>query len=165
MKKKGLLVIVGILFCFTSVFSQERTGKIGLSTNVQELQFDLIVPIWITKNITINPSFGFLGATKQALDISLGLGIRKYLSEDKFSPYIGLRGAGFFMKPHKGDTSSDFLTGLFLGGEYFIESRFSIGVEGQINATFSDKYSNRFGNPDGINFNTATALYATFYFK
>lgn len=163
--KKSRLLVVGILFCLTSAFSQERTGKIGLSANVQELQFDLIVPVWVTQNISINPSFGFLGATKQAIDISLGLAIRQYLSEDKFSPYIGLRGAGFFLKPNKGDNSTDFLAGLFLGGEYFIDSRFSIGVEGQINATFSDKYSNRFGNPDGINFNTATALYATFYFK
>jgi hypothetical protein len=40
----------------------------------------------------------------------------------------------------------------------------SFGVEAQGNFTKSDKNSLRYGNPDGLNFNTATMISATIYF-
>lgn len=51
-----------------------------------------------------------------------------------------------------------------LGGDYFLSPQFSLGVEAQFNFTISHENSQRFGNPDGTSFNTATAVNAAFYF-
>jgi len=61
-------------------------------------------------------------------------------------------------------TNVDIVGGLAFGAEYFIADHFSLGVEAQGNCTKSDKNSYRYGNPDGFNFNTATAVSATIYF-
>jgi hypothetical protein len=53
---------------------------------------------------------------------------------------------------------------LAFGAEYFIDPRFSIGIELQGNATKSDKNSMRFGNPGNWNFNLATMVSANMYF-
>ncbi|MCK4462246.1 MAG: hypothetical protein KAW46_10605 [candidate division Zixibacteria bacterium] len=45
-----------------------------------------------------------------------------------------------------------------------MQDHFSVGVEAQVNAVFSDEHSYLFGNPNGTNINTAAAVMATFYF-
>ena len=54
--------------------------------------------------------------------------------------------------------------GMLAGGESFLNSSFSLSVEVQLNLSFSDELSDRFGNPDGTNLNTATVLSGAFYF-
>lgn len=51
-----------------------------------------------------------------------------------------------------------------VGAEAFLVPSFSLGVEAQLNATFSDDNSARFGNPGNLNLNTAAAVTATVYF-
>ncbi len=60
--------------------------------------------------------------------------------------------------------SSSSLSSSFAGGEYFFSSSFSVGIEAQLNLTFSDKNSVRFANPGGTNLNTGSVIYASIYF-
>jgi hypothetical protein len=66
--------------------------------------------------------------------------------------------------PGEGDSVTDIIAGLGFGGDFFLDEQFSLGVELQGNFTFSDEGSMRFGNPGGINFNTASQITASIYF-
>jgi hypothetical protein len=59
---------------------------------------------------------------------------------------------------------SDLILGPSFGGEYYFNKNFSVGIELQLNVVLSGEKSMRFSNPDGMNINTATALFATIYF-
>lgn len=50
------------------------------------------------------------------------------------------------------------------GAEYFFDDQLSLGIEAQLNFSKSADNSGRFGNPGGLNANTATMLFATIYF-
>jgi hypothetical protein len=76
----------------------------------------------------------------------------------------GGRRPGALFNSTKGQKrTTDLVCDWALGGECFIDSHFSLGVEMQLESSLSDKNAMRFGNPDGTNFNTATAERATIY--
>lgn len=158
------LTIAMILTSATSAQKLNRVGKIGLSAAVQGEQMDVLVPIWASQNLALVPSVGFASASDAAKDLRLGLGIRGALRSGKLAPYVGARFQMFALMPDNGTTRTDWVVGPMFGGEYFFEEHFSVGVEAQLNIAFSDKYSLRFGNPDGTDVNTATTVMATFYF-
>jgi len=86
------------------------------------------------------------------------------------APYVGLKLGTILNFPSSENsvdskTKVDLLGGLAFGAEYFFTENFSLGVEAQGNFTKSDENSFRFGNPDGLNFNTATMISATIYFN
>ncbi|NIT55304.1 MAG: hypothetical protein GWN00_03390 [Aliifodinibius sp.] len=84
---------------------------------------------------------------------------------DRVASYVGGRAGAFFNLPSgNAEETTDWLLGLALGGEYFLNPRFSIGVEAQANFAISDDSSGRFGNPGGLSLNTATAIFASIYF-
>jgi len=102
-------------------------------------------------------------------DLGIGLAARKYLKVEKIAPYLGVKAGALINIPSKNNelddsTLVDKLLGLNAGAEYFIDEKFSFGVEAQGNFTLSDSKSQRFGNPGKINFNTGTAITATVYF-
>jgi len=107
---------------------------------------------------------GFINISDAGSDISLGVLARLNMLEGKAIPYVGLRLGALHFVPKDGESVTDFIAGLAVGGEYFLAQKFSLGVEGQFNFAKSDKNSSRFNNPDGTNFNTASAVSATFYF-
>ena len=148
----------------TNAQELNREGKIGLSAALQGEQMDVLVPIWSTQNLAFVPSVGFASASDAAKDLRLGLGIRGALRSGKLAPYVGAHVQMFALMPDGGSTRTDWVVGPMFGGEYFFEEHFSVGVEAQLNFAFSDRYSLRFGNPDGTNINTATTVMATFYF-
>ena len=116
-----------------------------------------------------NIAFDLKFAEKIGTDFGIALVPRFYLKKDKIAPYFGLRAGVLINKPSSEnevdtETKLDLLGGVAFGGEYFLSDYFSFGVEVQGNLTKSDKNSNRFGNPDGINFNTGTLISATVYF-
>ncbi len=167
--KKNLLNLItllsGMLILFSSSLNaQSRTGLIGASASLQDLQLDLNIPIWVGEQTVIAPSLGLVSISDRATDWGIGTAVRAYYNDKKVSPYAGARFGYFIFSPKNGDTITDFLFGLILGGEYFLDPRFSIGGELQLNITKSGEFSNRFGNPDGTNINTATAAYLTIYF-
>jgi hypothetical protein len=138
--------------------------KVGLSASLQDNQADILVPIWLGSYISISPGFGINWVQDGGTDLRLMLIPRFYFTKKKISPFIGLRLGVLQAIPSVGSNTTDFLAGLTFGGEYFLDSHFSFGIESQANMTISDDKSTRFGNPGKSNLNTATAIFATVYF-
>jgi len=168
MKNKIILLITVLSLLTKLTYSQDKM-LVGLSATLQSSQFGIMVPMWLAKRFVIAPSFETKFVEKVGADISIGLVPRFYLNDEQLSPYFGLKIGTIINIPSSNneidtDKKFDFIGGLAFGAEYFFNDNFSMGVEAQGNFTKSDKNSNRFGNPDGINFNTATMIIATIYF-
>lgn len=168
MKRVIILTLLVIFVALTTVFSQ-TTRKIGLSGSLQSNQLGISLPMWLGEKFVLAPSVGFQYAEKIGSDLSIGLSPRFYLKNEQLAPYFGLKVGASMNMPASDNTIDnttkvDLLGGLAFGAEYFIAEHFSLGVEAQGNFTKSDKNSNRYGNPDGLNFNTATMVSATIYF-
>lgn len=165
--KRKILPLILILFS-TMLYSQE-SKQVGISGSIQDNQFGILVPIWFGEKFVVAPAFDLKFAEKIGTDFGIVLAPRFYLKKEKISPYLGLRVGALINKPSSEneidtETKIDLLGGIAFGGEYFLSDNFSFGVEIQGNLTKSDENSNRFGNPDGINFNTGTMISATIYF-
>ncbi len=115
------------------------------------------------------PAIGLSYAETVSTDVAIGLMPKYYFKTDKFAPFIDIKVAGIINYPSEENTIDDeqkldFMGGIGFGAEYFLNPHFSFGVEAQANMTLSDKDSDRYGNPDGMNINLATAVIANIYF-
>jgi hypothetical protein len=161
------LAFVALLIIFVQpVLSQENinTRQLGISASLQNNQIDFLIPIWISSRATIAPAFGLTWIQDAGTDLHIGLVPKIFFNNNKVSPFVGFRVAALIASPSIGKATTDWLTGLSFGGEYFVDGNFSIGIESQLNYTISDKLSTRFGNPGKNNINTAAAIFATIYF-
>ncbi len=168
--KRSIFVLSVLLlsFIYCNVFSQEtETRKIGITASLQNSQYAFSMPIWLSEKIVLAPVVEFKYAEKIGTDFGIGIIPKYYFKTGKVSPYLGLNAGGLFNNPSSntgGKSSVDIYVGPVFGGEYFIDSHFSVAIELQGNFTKSDKNSIRFGNPGGLNFNTSTAISASIYF-
>lgn len=162
-----LLTIVG-LFCLPALaHAQSRVpspGTIGLSASLQAAQFDVFVPIWVSDRFVVAPAIGIAWVEGMSTSIAIGVAPRLYVNTDPVGAYVGVRAGVLLTSPDEGSSTTDIVVGGTFGGEYFLSSSFSLGVESQLNLTISDKESTRFGNPGRMNLNTGAAAYATIYF-
>ncbi len=168
MKNKNLLLLLAIVIISKSSFSQDKK-TIGISGTIQGSQFGIVLPVWLGDKFVLAPAFEFKAAEGIGTELGLGLNPRFYTKKEKLSPYFGLRAGVIINTPSSKNTietstKTDVLAGLAFGAEYFLSDNFSFGVEIQGNFTISNENSNRFGNPDGVNFNTGTMVSATVYF-
>jgi len=167
MKRIKLLVIVFIA-CLVGngIYSQDvHKGKVGLTATVQDNQFGVMLPVFLSEKFSLAPAVDFKMAQGLGTDLSVGIIPRFYLKTGDMMPYLGLKFGALFYFPD-GDKKStlDFMTGVAFGGEYFFNEHFSLGIEAQGNFTISDKSSERFGNPGKTNFNLGTQVSASIYF-
>ncbi len=139
--------------------------KVGLSASLQGENVDILLPIWMSDKLVIIPAVSFAYLSDAATDMAVGFALRRNVGQGDAVPFVGARFMLFILNP-EGNSSgtTDFVFGPFAGGEYFFHDHFSIGVEAQVNIAKSDKTSLRFGHPDGTTINTATAVFATYYF-
>ncbi|TVQ89673.1 MAG: hypothetical protein EA393_06705 [Bacteroidetes bacterium] len=168
MKARQVIIALFLLFSTNFVFSQSKPW-IGLSGTLQGSQFGISVPMWLGEKFVLAPSIDIMYVEDVGADFGFALATRFYLREEAVKPYYGLRGGALFFTPSSEtftnlDTRVDYLLGGLFGLEYFITPHLSAGVEAQANFTKSDEFSTRFGNPDKINFNTATMVSITIYF-
>ena len=166
-----VLFILTILGNSTTAQNNANDKSFGISALVQEGQFDIMLPFLVSQSAVIAPAIGLAYVSDAGLDIGLGIVGRFYLKNDVVRPFLGGRIGLLLFSPKESGSgqgesknTTDYLLGILAGGEYFLDEGFSIGVEAQLNATFSDKNSGRFGNPDGTNLNTGAAVFATVYF-
>jgi hypothetical protein len=165
------MLLIALLSCGLAMFGyqpgygQEAHGPtIGLSASLQGSQFDILVPVWTSDAFSIAPAVGVLWAQEGGTDLRIGLVPRFFFSKSTFAPYVGARIGALIASPTSGEGATDWLLGLAVGGEYFLDPHFSVGVESELNMTISAEHSGRFGNPGRKNMNTAAAVMATVYF-
>jgi hypothetical protein len=161
-----MLLIFLIILNSNNIFAQELShGKFGISAAANAAQADISLPIWAGNYNSIAPSIGIVNVEESYTDLSLALVYHHYFKYNKnFSPFLGIRGGALLNLPESGTKTTDYLLGIAGGGEYFFSSNFSVGIEAQLNFTFSDENSTRFGNPGGTNFNTGSVIFAAVYF-
>ncbi len=168
MKKSNVvfsLIFFGILISSITIAQESSKRTWGLSAGVSETQLDILVPVWTGSNNVFGPGFGVINIGGSGTDLRFGLFDRIYLNTEKdIKPYLGIRGGILLAIPEEGETETDYIAGISGGGEYFFSENFSVGVEGQLNFTFSDENSDRFGNPGETNINTGSVIFVTVYF-
>jgi hypothetical protein len=159
-------VIILILVSPGINYAQELSHpSFGITAAVNGSQGDLLFSLWPDNYNSIAPSIGLVNVENSYTDLSLGLAYHHYFRYTKnFSPFLGGRAGILLHMPESGTETSDFFAGIGGGGEYFLSSNFSFGVEAQLNFVFSDENSLRFGNPGGTNINTGTVIFASVYF-
>lgn len=169
-KMKKLICIAFLVYSFSSTISIAQVKRdMGLSASIQGNQYGIIVPFWLGEKFVIAPEIAISAAQKLGTDIEISLSPRFYIKNEKLCPYYGFKfGTLIFnnssSSPSTTSSAVDLTGGILFGVEYFLTEVFSVSVEAQGVITKSDRNSNRFGNPGGVNFNTATALTATIYF-
>lgn len=166
--KKTTLFLVTLLMSASMLYSQS-SGRKGLSANIQNSQFGITVPVWLGSKVALVPGADVKFAETVGTDFSVGLAVRYYFKTEKLCPYMAFRGGSAIYIPSSEnptgtETQVDFIAGLAYGLEYFLTDNLSVGIEAQGNLTKSAEKSLRFGNPDGLNFNTSTMISATIYF-
>lgn len=172
--RKGLIIffLFGFMIPTNKLIAQDQetqNRKIGISAAILDNQVGLLLPIWITNKISIAPAISFSYAQKIGSDYSIGIVPKFYLNTKKIAPFIDFRVGSLINAPTSDNQTTttktiDWLWGAGFGGEYFLDYNFSFGIELQGNFTKSDINSDRFGNPGGLNFNTATVVSANIYF-
>lgn len=173
MKRVILMSVLLLGFTGLQIKAQEKMNPnnrtVGITASIQQSQLGILVPIWVGPKVSISPGLDIAYAQTVGTDLGIGVVPKFYLKAEKLSPYFSMRAGAIFNIPSsdneiQDETKVDILAGLGFGAEYFFDEHFSMGVEAQANFTFSDESSDRFGNPDGMNFNTAAAVTASIYF-
>lgn len=166
---KKISIVAFLCMISISMLFAESPFKIGLSGSVQGNQFGIMLPMWVSNSVALVPAFEMKYAETVGMDMAVGLAIRRYHKVEDVAPYLGFRVGTAFFTPSSDnefdkETRFDMIFGPNVGIEYFFTERFSAGVEAQGNFTKSHEKSLRFGNPGGLNFNTATMISVTVYF-
>lgn len=161
------LVLVSVLLDGTRLRCGAQTlpvGRWGLTASIQRERSDIQLPYWVSKTFTVAPSLSIVHASDVATDWGVGVLLRRNIVREARVIYVGARFALLTLNPDAADSRTDVVIGPAVGGEVFLDDHFSVGVEAQLNIAVSGDDSRRFGNPDGTNVNTASAVNATFYF-
>ena len=155
----ALCVLIVFAISATTVLAQNvpEKGTVGLSASFQGNQTNLTVPIWASDSIVIAPLLGIVHETDSFTTINLGVKPRFYRAMgDDFASYFGFQAILQDTSPEFGDDITNFLVGVNGGGEYFLDSHFSMGVEGQLNFLIRDNTDDRIA--------TGAAITGTYYF-
>lgn len=160
---------ISIFLCAACLNAQDKesiTGQgFGLSASLRGAdEMEIMVPIFLSEKFSLAPSLGYNSVEGGASDLSLGVTGHLYINRARVAPFLSARFGLLIASPKEGDSVTDVVFGLGGGGEYFISRYFSVGVEAQVNISKSSEDSNRFNNPGGTTFSTASAIFATVYF-
>jgi hypothetical protein len=162
MKVRMILVLLIISVMLVGQNSNMASMK-GIRASLQSNQFDLCIPYFYTSDVEITPALSVIHANHIGSDLVFGLSLRKYYHISKVSTFAGLRGGMLLYTPNGEDSTTDYYAGLLGGAEYFIDRNLSLGIELQLNGSFSDEFSWRFGNPNDTIINTASAITLSIY--
>lgn len=163
MNKKVCILSV-IILVFVTTYAKDDSKSIALGASFQSAQTDIMCQFWLTDNATLGPFLRYLYAEDISSELGIGLFGKIYFYKQKVAPYFGWQLGLIEGMPDTGDNTSDIVLGLGIGGDYFFDSNFSVGIQASLNIVKSDEKSNRFGNPGGLNVNTSTSLNAFIYF-
>ena len=180
MRKLALALSALSVLAFASSAAAQG-GKVGIgvgigaddlisTTGFDPPTVEVYVPIAIAPNLRVEPSLGILTADDNTTDVTtrdLTIGVGVFLLQKAAQTadlYVGGRLKLNFANvdtPAGDDSSTDFLLAAAIGGEYYVATRFSLGVEAQLG------YYN-LGDVSGVSsdtsgFFTNGVLFARFY--
>ena len=168
MRIRCSLTCCAILLSFAAIpvdaAEPPASGSVGLMASLQSEQIDILVPLWVSPNLSLAPALRIVSVGDSYTDYGIGASLRVYRRSATVSPYVGLRGMALVISPKTGDGWTDFVVGGAFGGDYFFDPQFSVGVEAQLNVSVSADASTRFGNPGGTNINSGMGVFAALYF-
>lgn len=140
--------------------AQERQIKRtwGVSTYLQTAPINLVIPIWITQQVVLAPLVNFNYLENSATTIGGGLALRIYPVMERVAPYWGVRAQAATVIPSgPGGSATGYAAAIYFGGEFFINPKFSLGVEPGVTVALPP-----YSGP--INVTTATVMVATVHF-
>ncbi len=169
MKKVILFIIVFFIFYNAGAAENKSNTALGMMVSFQQAQVDIACPIRTSNSFMIAPVISVSYMEDIGSTFGFGLAPRFYMNDKEckantLKPFISAKAAFVRSSPDNGPSTTDFIIGISYGGEYFISSNFSVGLEAQLNFVKSDDNSGLFGNPGGINVNTGGSLFASIYF-
>jgi hypothetical protein len=138
-------------------FSQNIPGEgtLGITASVQSGQTNLLFPYRISDQVAIAPLIGFQSVEDGLTRLQVGIKPQFFrVTGSDFVTYLGGLGMIRIDSPNVGDNDSSFILGFNGGGEYYLSSHFSLGVEGLVNIVLDNRNS----------IGTGAAVNATFYF-
>lgn len=187
--KKSLVVITVLLLVPYHVHAQDslrtksqylHSGKIGLGIDDITGSPNLLMKYFFNNQFAMQVIAGFdldmpggtapAGTTKvNGMTLRGGLSFLFHLTQDRVSPYVGVEGifqyakdAGFFnVVP---DPKNSIVAGGVVGGEFFIDERFTLGIKHSLGAEIALKRDVPVGETN-IKFSSATVVTGRFYFN
>ncbi len=156
-----LMLALFLTVCSTAVKAQEQqaTRSFGLSASLQGGQTLVLVPIWFGDKITVAPGVGLQYSENVSTNIALFLVPKLYLDMRRVAPYISGTIGLMRNDPNVGTAVNNLQVGIGFGGEYFVNAKFSFGVEAQLNALIND-----LSGTSTMGLNTGAAASASVYF-
>lgn len=133
MKVKRSVIVAALLFLgMVSLAQSQETyviRKYGLTASVQGGQPAIMVPLWLGDTMVLAPGFQLNYIENVRSDFALFLAPRFYMEMKRVAPYITARVGVMFNRPDVGTKTQDLLLGAGFGGEYFVNPKFSFGIE------------------------------------
>ncbi len=172
---KKLAVVVAALASALPALAQEGRSTLGLGISIVPLgapdnapTVELYLPLRIAPNVRIEPSLGIRTFDRPSTsgqpderDLTLGVGV--FVVQRAAAPvdvYVGGRLKLNFARVESqsgvSDSGTDVALAAAAGGEHYLFSRFSIGLEGQL-GFYSNSSASRSGEGSGL-FTTGLAF-------
>jgi hypothetical protein len=157
-----VLVVLFVLLLTSSVFAQQREIRRtwGLSGSVQNGQTAILIPLWLGDTMILAPGFNVNYTENVGTTVGVMLVPRFYLDMGRIVPYIPLIVGVLLDRPsNNAPNTSNLMLGVGLGGEYFINPKFSFAVEARLDGQVVD-----LSGLNNIALQTVTAIIANIYF-
>ena len=171
MKRLVILTMILTLVLFSSVFSQNYAGKLGLmvSTTSSISYSNIGFSYWLNNNVSLEPTFGLTTMSSQgssSTTMTPGARCIFHMSNKKLKPYLGGGFNAIISSTSNSDSYTDIMISGLYGVEYFISKWFSIGGEFQLNVIITNKDASPSGYmADATIIKTGSLIILRFYIK
>ncbi|MDZ7266342.1 MAG: hypothetical protein ONB48_04305 [candidate division KSB1 bacterium] len=162
-RRSALLYALAFLTCAViprpaHAQNQEIKRTWGVSTYLQTAPVTIVIPIWLTPQFVLAPLLNVNYQEKAATTLGAGFALRIYPSMQRVAPYWGVNGRAININlSGPGGSATGYAGSIYFGGEFFINPKFSLGVEPGISITLPP-------NSGPINVATTTLMVATAHF-
>lgn len=144
--------------CLAQTQEREIKRTWGVSTYLQTAPVNIVIPIWLTPRFVLAPLLTVNYLENSATTIGGGVALRIYPVMQRVAPYWGVRAQAINTNPSgPGSGATAYAGSLYFGGEFFLNPKFSLGVEPGLNITLPP-------NSGPIAVTTATVMVATVHF-
>ena len=133
-------------------------GKWGLGATLQGGQTAIFVPIWLSPTFMLVPNASLNYIESTSTTVGAGLWVKIFPNMSRVAPFWGLGvTTSTLILSGGGGSNTTIVPAAFFGGEFFINQRFSFGVQPTVAVAIPP-------NSGPISVNTLTLVYATVFF-